>query len=206
MPLFLLLAIRLFASAFVPTDALICRSIMAFTFFGACLGGLATSLLTFCFHCRHVWAAHSPPPSLQLTSSSSPSRPCSSSTSPSALRKGYYIYTAIGLPLLTASTAVGHAYCAAYLHWWAAEGRVAYGVWSHMLVLWALVDGLIEVKFLWWFHGYEGRYREKLGKAGDGEMQEMQEMEIWWVPKWRMDVLRVALAVWVAVMLALFGR
>ena len=209
MPLFLLLAIRLFASSYIPSDALICRSIMAFTFFGACVGGLATSLLTFCFHCRDVWAL----------------------SSPEMLRRGYWIYTAIGLPVLTLATAAGLVYTAAYLHWWIGEGRVVYGVWgSQGLAAWGMVDSLIEFRFLWWFHGYEGRYWGKVVRVSEvsqvsetsegvseegghkgGAGNEVRELEImrdgiWWVPRWRFWVLKAALGAWVVVMLTLFWR
>ena len=188
MPLFLLLAIRIFASDLTPSDALICRIIMSFVFFGACLGGLATSLLTFCFHCRDVWAL-------------CPDR--------AALRQGYWMYTAIGLPILTIATAWGHWYCAAYMYWWIGDGRVVYGAWSHVLVGWAVLDSLIEVRFLWWFHGYEGRFWGKVVKVCDGENgHEVEKLRdgIWWVPKWRFRVMKAVVGAWVLVMMPLFMK
>lgn len=92
---------------------------------------------------------------------------------------------------------------------------MVFGGWSHALVGWAMLDSLIEVRFLLWFHEYEWRFWEKVVKAGsvgrgneDGgrsrdKVKDLRDA-IWWVPTWRFAVLKVVVGAWVAVMLPLF--
>lgn len=146
MPLALLVMLRVFVSTGTPADALMCRSIATLLFFDASVGGIATVGLTFCFHCRDAWAR---------------------STSTEPLKNGYRAYKAL-LVVLSVVTMIGHYYSAMFMHCWFVEAYGRFGAWVYVLFLWMLLDLLLEVWFMWWFHTYEPRYKAKVKQRSSG--------------------------------------
>jgi len=186
MPAVLLTLVRKFASSGTPADALICRVVLALIFFGAVVGGIATTGLTFAFHSRRLWEK---------------------TTSHTIVLAGYFLYTVM-LPVLTLAVVTGHFYVAAFKHWFFHEGHARYGVWVYVLFAWTVFDLLLEARFLYWFHTYEARYRDHAYRAllqVDGGMGPSLE-HVWWLPEWRFVVLKVVFFIWSGSMFLLVWR
>jgi len=186
MPAVLLTVVRISGSSGTPADALMCRVVTGLIFFGAVLGGIATIGLTFAFHSRRLWT---------------------NTTSHNAVLGGYLLY-AIMLPILTMAVVTGHFYVAAFKHWFFLEGHARFGIWVYVQFAAIVMDLLLEVRFLYWFHRYEVRYRDHACRAlslvnysmGDGLRR------VWWLPEWRFEVLKVLFVIWCGSMLLLVWR
>lgn len=181
MPLVLLIVLRNCASTGTPADALMGRFVMALLLFNGSVGGMATNGLTFCFHCREVWAT---------------------SASAEPLLQGYQAYSTF-LSILSMTTMAGHYYCAIFMHWWFVEGHDRFGAWVYALYFWALLDLLLEIKFLWWFQTYKSRYEAKVRQrslrfAGDPVITD--------TARWRLMTLCGVSGTWLFVMLRLLWR
>lgn len=185
-PALILALVRNLASSGTSADALMCRMIMSLVFFGASFGGIATTGLTFAFHCRRIW---------------------SKSATPKLLVHGYMLYACM-LPVLTMAVVTGHCYIAAFLHYWLDESYARYGLGLCVLLGVAFLDLLLEARFLHWFHSYERRYRA----IAHGTSMQPEDMPrnprslISWLPSWQATVLGMLFSIWLVVMLSLFWR
>jgi len=182
----LLILVRTCASSGTSADALICRVVLALVFFGAVLGGIATIGLTFAFHTRRL---------------------AGKTTSSTTILAGYLLY-AVMLPILTTVVITGHFYITAFVHWFLCDGYARYGGWVYVLITTTVLDLFFEVRFLYWFHKYEERYKDQTNRAllqvNDGLKDSLQR--VWWLPKWRFEVLQVLFMVWSGSVLLLVWR
>lgn len=174
--------LRVCASTGTPADALMSRFVMVLLFFGGSVGGVATIGLTFCFHCREIWA---------------------SSATAKPLEQGYRTYGLL-LIFLSVVTVIGHYYSAIFLHWWFVEVNVRFGSFIYVLHLWAIMDLILEVKFLSWFHAYQPRYRARLAKMSS--QLAATSVNITELPTWRAMALRGVFGTWLSIMALLILR
>ncbi|KAK3327463.1 hypothetical protein B0T19DRAFT_484568 [Cercophora scortea] len=110
----LLLWIRLSFSSFTSSDALLCRLLMQFVFFGATISGATTTSLIFLYQFRKSWF------------------PSSASNA--------YLYFTLLMPVLVVSTAASTFYCSAYLHAWYGELHDYFGHWGYLPLAWVVVE------------------------------------------------------------------
>jgi len=159
---------------------------MGLIFFGTVIGGIATTGLTFAFHIRRL---------------------CANTTSHTTVLSGYLLYSVM-LPMLTMAVVTGHFYVAAFKHWFFFEGHARFGIWVYVQFVAIVMDLLLEVHFLYWFHRYEERYRDHAYRALSHSSHGMGDglKDVWWLPEWRFEVLKVLFIVWSGSMLLLVWR
>lgn len=183
----LLLWIRISYSTFTPADALLCRLLMSFVFFGAVFSGSATSSLTFIYFFRKVWFKAE-----QKADSN----------------KAYIYFTAF-LPVLALSTILGNFYVTLYLHAWFDELFDHFGHWGYLPLFWVLLECSMQWRWLFWFLRREVQYGHEFAQVGQGEQADrslLPTANIWWLPSWRFTVLKILTVTWYATVLGLIWR
>ncbi|KAH0494653.1 hypothetical protein TgHK011_008244 [Trichoderma gracile] len=173
----LLLWIRLCFSSFTSSDALLCRLLIQFVFFGATISGATTTALVFLYQFRKTWFR--------------------SSTS-----NAYYYFTLL-LPVLALSTIASTFYCTIYLLVWFDQVFAYFGRWGYLPLGWVLVECGMQWKWLMWFYKFDEWYR--MTTYDDPEESEELKKKMagiataaWWLPKWRFTAIRLLAAAWLA--------
>jgi hypothetical protein len=183
----LLLWIRISYSTFTPYDALLCRLLMSFVFFGAVFSGSATSALLFIVFFRKIWFK----------------------PNQKANANKVHIYFTLLLLVLGLSTITGNFYVTIYLHTWFDEVFAHFGHWGYLPLAWVLLECSMQWRWLFWFFKREVRYRQEFaeGKAGEkSDRSSLPGANIWWLPSWRFVVLKVITVIWYATVLGLIWR
>jgi hypothetical protein len=167
----LLFWIRLRYATFTPADALMCRLLISFVFFGAIFSGSTTTALLFVFHFRKVWfkKGHS------------------------TLSNQAYFYFSLLLPVLALSTICGNFYCTLYLHAWFDEVYDHFGRWGYFPLAWVLLECTMQWRWAFWFFRCEVNYRQKFT---EGEKDLVDTSRVWWLPTWRFAFLEVMMYTW----------
>lgn len=183
----LLIWMRLSYSSFTPADALMCRLLISFVFFGAILSGSTTTALTFIYYFRKVWFK--------------PGR--------ETLSNNAYFYFTTFLPVLALSTICGNFYCALYLHAWFDEVFAHFGHWGYLPLAWVLLECTMQWRWLFWFLHCDVNNRQKFTEdmLGDKPKQtSILNANVWWLPAWRFTVLKVLMYIWYVLLLGIVWR
>lgn len=176
----LLLWIRLCFSSFTSSDALLCRLLIQFVFFGATISGATTTALVFLYQFRKTWFRSS-------TSSA-------------------YFYFTLLLPVLALSTIASTFYCTIYLLVWFDEAFAYFGHWGYLPLGWVLVECGMQWKWLMWFYNFDEWYRTTTYESPE-ESDELKNKMVkvaaaaWWLPKWRFAAIKFLAAAWFATVL-----
>ncbi|KAK0635779.1 hypothetical protein B0T17DRAFT_57256 [Bombardia bombarda] len=179
----LLVWIRASFSSFTPHDALLCRLLMQFVFFGATISGATTTTLVFLYQFRKTWFADS------KTSS-----------------KGYLSFILL-LPVLGMSTVVSTFYCTGYIHFWFPELTAHFSGCMYLLPLtWVLVECGMQWRWLLWFYTFEEWYRGNTTVEEGKERIDAVAAGAWWLPRWRFVAIKVLAAVWLGTVAAVVWR
>ncbi|EGR44508.1 uncharacterized protein TRIREDRAFT_112114 [Trichoderma reesei QM6a] len=176
----LLLWIRLCFSSFTSSDALLCRLLIQFVFFGATISGATTTALVFLYQFRKSWFR--------------------SSTS-----NAYYCFTLL-LPVLAFSTIASTFYCTIYLLVWFDEVFAYFGHWGYLPLGWVLIECGMQWKWLMWFYKFDEWYRTTTYDNPEESDELKKKMAgvataAWWLPKWRFAAIRCLAAAWFATVL-----
>ncbi|KAL6872291.1 hypothetical protein HDV57DRAFT_524616 [Trichoderma longibrachiatum] len=176
----LLLWIRLCFSSFTSSDALLCRLLIQFVFFGATISGATTTALVFLYQFRKTWFR--------------------SSTS------NAYFYFTLLLPVLAFSTIASTFYCTIYLLVWFDKIFAYFGHWGYLPLGWVLIECGMQWKWLMWFYKFEQWYRTTTYESpeeSDEIKKKMAEVAAaaWWLPKWRFGAIKFLAAAWLATVL-----
>lgn len=177
----LLIWIRLSYSTFTPDDALMCRLLISFVFFGAIFSGSTTTALLCIFHFRKVWFK----------------------TGQKATSRSAYLYFTLLLPVLALSTTFGNFYCTLYLHAWADQIYNHFGHWVYVPLAWALLECSMQWKWAIWFFNCDLDNRQKFVDEGEAAID---TSSIWWLPRWRFAALEVLKYTWFVTFFAFIWR
>ncbi|KAK3377977.1 hypothetical protein B0H63DRAFT_478485 [Podospora didyma] len=172
----LLLWIRTCFSSFTSSDALLCRLLIQFVFFGATISGATTTTLVFLYQFRKTWFQ-------------------------SAEGNAYLYFTTL-LPVLTLTTMISTFYCTIYIHAWFDELLNYFGhPWGYAPLAWVMLECGMQWKWLLWFYGFEEWYRATT--AEDPTVPEDAKKRItdvaagaWWLPRWRFAAIKALVVVW----------
>ena len=166
----LLLWIRLRYATFTPADALMCRLLISFVFFGAIFSGSTTTALMFVFHFRKVWFKKE-----------------------QDISNKAYFYFSLLLPVLALSTICGNFYCTLYLHAWFDEVYAHFGRWGYFPLAWVLLECSMQWRWALWFFKCDVNNRQQFA---EGEQDLIDTSNIWWLPRWRFAFLEVLMYAW----------
>ncbi|KAL6697044.1 hypothetical protein J3F84DRAFT_394536 [Trichoderma pleuroticola] len=181
----LLLWIRLSFSSFTSSDALLCRLLIQFVFFGATISGATTTTLVFLYQFRKTWFR--------------------SSTG------NAYLYFTLLLPVLALSTIASTFYCTTYLLVWFDEVFAYFGHWGYLPLGWVLVECGMQWKWLMWFYNFDEWYRNTTyadPKESNETKAHMTKVAsaAWWLPKWRFVAIKLLAATWFITVLGVIWK
>ncbi|EHK21649.1 uncharacterized protein TRIVIDRAFT_52965 [Trichoderma virens Gv29-8] len=181
----LLLWIRLSFSSFTSSDALLCRLLIQFVFFGATISGATTTTLVFLYQFRKTWFR-------------------------SSASNAYFYFTLL-LPVLALSTIASTFYCTTYLLVWFEEVFAYFGHWGYLPLGWVLVECGMQWKWLMWFYNFDEWYRNTTyddPKESNETKQHMATVATaaWWLPKWRFAAIQLLAAAWFVTVLGAIWR
>ncbi|KAL7781924.1 hypothetical protein V8C43DRAFT_327644 [Trichoderma afarasin] len=181
----LLLWIRLCFSSFTSSDALLCRLLIQFVFFGATISGATTTTLVFLYQFRKTWFR--------------------SSTS------NAYVFFTLLLPVLALSTIASTFYCTTYLLVWFDEVFAYFGHWGYLPLGWVLVECGMQWKWLMWFYNFDEWYRKTTyedPKESNETKAHMAKVAstAWWLPRWRFVAIKLLAAMWFMTVLGVIWK
>lgn len=181
----LLLWIRLCFSSFTSSDALLCRLLIQFVFFGATISGATTTTLVFLYQFRKTWFR--------------------SSTS------NAYLFFTLLLPVLALSTIASTFYCTTYLLVWFDEVFAYFGHWGYLPLGWVLVECGMQWKWLMWFYNFDEWYRKTTyedPKESNETKAHMAKVAstAWWLPRWRFVAIKILAAMWFITVLGVIWK
>ncbi|KAK3365838.1 hypothetical protein B0T24DRAFT_597595 [Lasiosphaeria ovina] len=181
----LLLWIRTSFSSFSPSDALLCRLLIQFVFFGATISGATTTTLVFLYQFRKTW----------FRSSAS----------------NAYLYFTLLLPVLALTTVASTFYCSIYLNVWYPELLAYFGAWGYLPLGWVLLECGMQWKWLMWFYTFDEWYRATTADETDVPKEAKERIAdiangAWWLPRWRFAAIKALVLVWLVTVAALVWR
>lgn len=172
----LLLWIRTCFSSFTSADALVCRSLMMFVFFGAATGGVAASSGVFLLRVGKKYLS----------------------------REVLYKYFALSVASLTVTTVLS-CYMNVYyfVHVWD-QAFAYFGVWAVFPILWETFECYLQWRWLFRFYVFEAKFcqlpseREARSPSPD-ILKDVPTPEMpctTYFPRWTVPVLKVLTAAW----------
>lgn len=181
----LLLWIRLCFSSFTSSDALLCRLLIQFVFFGATISGATTTTLVFLYQFRKTWFRSS--------------------------NSSAYFYFTLLLPVLAFSTISSTFYCTTYLLVWFDEVFAYFGHWGYLPLGWVLVECGMQWKWLMWFYNFDEWYRTTTyedPKESEEIKTHMKRVAAaaWWLPTWRFDAIKILAAAWLVTVFGIIWK